>query len=195
MLLVMEHFMSDKYTKLQQETLLKLALDSIQYGVKHHKVMSINLDNYAENLTKPRATFVTLEIAGKLRGCIGSLIAHQPLAQDIVHNAYAAAFEDPRFPPVTEDEVEQLEIHISILDTPKPMSFTSEEDLIKQIRPNIDGLILSDKGYRGTFLPSVWESLPDREDFLKHLKMKAGLPVDYWSDTLKVEKYTVFYIG
>jgi AmmeMemoRadiSam system protein A len=111
--------------------------------------------------------------------------------EDVADNAYAAAFRDPRFPTLTQDEYPMLQYHISVLNPPEPMTFTSEDDLLKQIRPNIDGLVLSDKGMRGTFLPSVWESLPTAEQFLSHLKQKAGLPADYWSDTVKVERYTV----
>ena len=117
-------------------------------------------------------------------------MAHRPLVIDVAENAYSAAFLDPRFLPLTKEEYPLLSKHISILSKPEPMSFASEEDLLQQIKPNIDGLILSEYDYRGTFLPSVWKSLPDKKEFLAHLKMKAGLPPDYWSDTLKVERYT-----
>jgi AmmeMemoRadiSam system protein A len=109
---------------------------------------------------------------------------------DVAHNAYAAAFMDPRFLAVTEDELENLEIHISVLTPAVAMTFDSEEDLLKQIRPGIDGLVLEDGRHRGTFLPAVWESLPDVKSFLQHLKQKAGLPDNYWSDSLKVSRYT-----
>ena len=175
----------------EKQLLLKLAHDAIAYGLKTHKLMPIDINKYPENLQKQGASFVTLQINKQLRGCIGSLEAHQPLIKDIVHNAYAAAFSDPRFPPLCEDEFSKLDIHISILNKPEPMQFTSEQDLINQLRPGIDGLILSDKGRRGTFLPSVWESLPDPVLFFTHLKLKAGLPHDYWSDTLTVQHYTV----
>ena len=137
-----------------------------------------------------RATFVTLNKFGELRGCIGHLEAIQPLIADVAENAFNAAFRDPRFQPVTASEFGDLEVHISVLSPPEPMVFTSEADLLRQIRPGIDGLILEDGAYRGTFLPSVWEQLPDPAQFLAHLKMKAGLPPNYWSDTLKVSRYT-----
>jgi uncharacterized protein len=178
------------YGKKEQELLLKLVDDAIKYGIEHGKVMPVNPTDYPPHLAAPGACFVTLEIDGQLRGCIGSLIAHRPLVVDIAHNAFAAAFEDPRFDALTSEEYPRLTKHLSILSKPAPMSFTSEEDLLAQIRPNIDGLILSDNGYRGTFLPSVWEQLPEPKEFLQHLKMKAGLPPDYWSDTIKVERYT-----
>ena len=181
----------NEHSKTEKKLLLKLARDAIAYGLKEHKVMPIDLNTYPENLRKPGATFVTLQINKQLRGCIGSLQAYQPLVQDLAHNAYAAAFSDPRFPPLTAEEFPQLDIHISILSEPKPMQFTSEQDLISQLRPGIDGLILADKGHRGTFLPSVWESLPEPALFFAHLKLKAGLPQDYWSNTLTVQRYTV----
>jgi AmmeMemoRadiSam system protein A len=127
---------------------------------------------------------------GELRGCIGSLEAYRPLVEDVAHNAYAAAFSDPRFTPLSETELIDVEFHISVLTPAAPMHFESEADLLSQLRPGIDGLVLEDAGHRGTFLPSVWESLPDAAQFLQHLKMKAGLPADYWSDNLKVSRYT-----
>jgi uncharacterized protein len=191
----MAHFifmsLNMKYTKEEHQLLLKLAKDSIVYGLKHHEMMTIDLKQYSINLQTSAASFVTLKINSELKGCIGSLIAHQPLVQDIVHNSYAAAFEDPRFMPLIEEELPLLDIHISILSKSEPIVFTSEQELIKQLRPGIDGLILSDIGYRGTFLPSVWDELPEPEMFLRHLKLKAGLPINYWSKTLKVERYTV----
>lgn len=181
----------NNYTKEEHQLLLKLAKDSIAYGLRHHKIMPIDLQQYSAKLQGFAACFVTLKIHGQLKGCIGSLVAHQPLAQDAVYNSYAAAFEDPRFMPLTAEEFSLLDIHISILTKPELMQFTSEQDLIKQLRINIDGLILSDNGHRGTFLPSVWKELPTPEEFLYHLKLKAGLPGNYWSKTVRVERYTV----
>jgi hypothetical protein len=133
---------------------------------------------------------VTLHENGELRGCIGALQAYQPLAADVAEHAHAAAFNDPRFPPVAEPELALLHISISVLGAPEPMQFESEQDLLRQLRPGEDGLILQDGPNRGTFLPSVWGSLPDRNDFWRHLKAKAGLPPGHWSDTLKVSRYT-----
>ncbi|HDL77837.1 MAG TPA: AmmeMemoRadiSam system protein A, partial [Lentisphaerae bacterium] len=98
---------------------------------------------------------------------------------------------DPRFPPLTASELPELDLHISILSPLQPMSFSSETELLRQLRPGVDGILLADGVHQGTFLPSVWESLPDPELFLKHLKMKAGLPPDYWSDTIRAWRYTV----
>ena len=124
----------------------------------------------------------------ELRGCIGILEPLRPLAEDIAYNAWAAAFSDSRFMPVSASELDDLDIHISILGTPEEMDFTSEHDLVKQIRPGVDGLIL-EKGFnKGTFLPSVWDSLTDSREFLNHLKLKAGLPANYWSDNIKIKQ-------
>jgi len=174
----------------QQNTLLQLARDSIAHGLETGKPVKVNLQDYPAELTVDRATFVTLERQGQLRGCIGMLEAVRPLAEDIAENAFAAAFRDPRFPPLAGDELADLELHISILSPAEPMRFGSEQDLIAQIRPGIDGLILQEGHRRGTFLPSVWEQLPDARQFLRHLKQKAGLPSDYWSDTLQISRYT-----
>ncbi len=175
--------------KALQQQLLELARNAIGYGLQHGKSMPIESSDYSEDLQELRASFVTLEIKHQLRGCIGMLEAVRPLAIDIVENAYSAAFKDPRFPPLKQSEFPELDIHLSILEPSVPMNFDSETDLISQLRPGIDGLILQEGGRRGTFLPSVWESLPDPNDFLRHLKLKAGLPVDYWSDNVKVSRY------
>lgn len=173
-----------------RETLLQLARDSIQNGLQYHAPLPVDIDDYPHELQQPRATFVTLQLQDQLRGCIGTLEAHRPLVMDIAHNAYAAAFTDPRFPPLNEAEFPQLELHISILTPSEPVEFSSEADLLEQIRPGTDGLILEAEGHRGTFLPSVWESLPDKHAFLQHLKNKAGLPQEYWSDQVRVWRYT-----
>ena len=144
-------------------------------------------------LKEERATFVTLTIGGALRGCIGMLEACRPLVEDVAENACAAAFDDPRFEPLSKEEFDELDIHISVLSPPEEMTFVSEKDLLERVRPGVDGLILQEGGRRGTFLPSVWEELPDKELFLMHLKMKAGLPNTYWSDSLRVFRYTAEY--
>jgi len=171
--------------------LLTLAAASIKYGLDHRKPLPVKLDEYAPALQQIRASFVTLTIHKQLRGCIGTLEAQRPLVEDVVENAFAAAFRDPRFNPLQQDEYHQLHYHISVLNPPSPMQFSTEADLISQLRPGIDGLILEDLGRRGTFLPSVWESLPDPADFLQHLKLKAGFNPSHWSSSLQVQRYTV----
>ena len=176
------------------QTLHNIAKGSISYSLERGSnarfEQTLNLGDYSTDLQQQRATFVTLNINDQLRGCIGTLEAHQPLVIDVAHNARAAAFNDPRFGPLTKPEFERLQIHISILGKPEPMTFTSQQDLLQQIRPGIDGLILTSGSHRGTFLPSVWESLTTPEEFLSHLKLKAGLPASYWSDDIRIERYT-----
>ena len=179
------------YSESERETLLSVAKQSILNGLEKGKALKVNVSDYPESLQQQRATFVTLMINHELRGCIGSLSAYRALVDDIAQNAFAAAFSDPRFPALSQPEYDQLEYHLSVLSDSSSMQFESEEDLLSQIRPGIDGLILEDKGRRGTFLPSVWEQLPEARDFLNHLKLKAGLPPNYWSDTLQVSRYTV----
>ena len=137
------------------------------------------------------ATFVTLTQAGRLRGCIGSLEAHRPLLDDVRANARAAAFRDPRFPPLTAEELSRTRVEVSLLTSATPMVFASEEDAVRQLRPGIDGVILEAGGRRGTFLPQVWESLPEPRIFLAHLKQKAGLPADFWAPDVKLFRYEV----
>jgi len=178
------------YNKDEKQTLLNVAYSSIENGFDTKHASIIDIVNYSGNLLLERATFVTLYLNDELRGCIGNLVARHSLIQSIANNAYAAAFQDPRFSPVTPAELKSINLSLSILSLPEPISFNSEEDLILQIRPGIDGLILQDGFKRGTFLPSVWSSLPDVKTFLQHLKQKADLPENYWSDTIQVERYT-----
>lgn len=172
-----------------RETLLQLAEDSIRHGLQHRGPLKVQEADYPAELQVRRASFVTLHRQDQLRGCIGHLEAVAPLVVDVAENAYAAAFRDPRFPPLRELELAELDIHISVLTPATPMQFASEKDLISQLRPGIDGLILQDGANRGTFLPSVWESLPKPEDFFGHLKLKAGLSPLHWSDSIQVSRY------
>lgn len=176
-------------TNSQQQQLVQIAKDSIAYGLEYGQALPLDCNNYAPELQEQRASFVTLEIKHQLRGCIGMLEAVRPLVIDIAENAFAAAFRDPRFAPVSPQEQSLLEIHLSILSPATAMSFYSEEDLIRQLRPGIDGLIMQEGGRRGTFLPSVWESLTEPAEFLQHLKQKSGLASDYWSDSLQISRY------
>lgn len=142
-------------------------------------------------LHRPGATFVTLTRDGQLRGCIGSLEARRPLRMDVQENACAAAFRDPRFAPLDPAEFATTRVEVSLLTAPQPMSFTGEADALAQLRPGIDGVILSAGRHRATFLPQVWEQLPTPAVFMAHLKQKAGLPPDYWGADIRVERYQV----
>ncbi|MBI3771233.1 MAG: AmmeMemoRadiSam system protein A [Gammaproteobacteria bacterium] len=188
--LTTEHiFQLDRPSQLQ---LLAVAHTSIKLGLDQQQSLRISLSQYPATVQSQGASFITLRIQGELRGCIGTLEARQPLVQDVAQNAFNAAFRDPRFAPVSSRDYSLLDIHISVLSPATVMSFRSEADLLRQLRPGIDGLILSENGYRGTFLPAVWASLPAAEEFFQQLKLKAGLPADYWSPTLRAERYTTF---
>ena len=142
-------------------------------------------------LERPGATFVTLLKNGELRGCIGSLEATRPLARDVAENALAAAFRDPRFPELSASEWQQCQVEVSVLSAPKPIRFTDEADLLRQIRAGEDGLILEAGGRRATFLPQVWQGVPDKRAFLGQLLRKAGLPADTRLETCTISRYRV----
>ena len=142
-------------------------------------------------LNTPGATFVTLTQNGQLRGCIGSLEARRPLEEDVRANAHAAAFSDPRFPPLSASELERTRVEVSVLTPAVPMTVADEADAIRQMQPGIDGMIFECQGRRSTFLPQVWESLPDRRDFFAHLKQKAGFAPEFWSPDVKLYRYEV----
>ncbi|MCW8915635.1 MAG: AmmeMemoRadiSam system protein A [Magnetovibrio sp.] len=167
------------------DVFLQIAKSSIENGFQDQKPLNLALETLPPEMTEQGACFVTLHKDGKLRGCIGSPEARLPLAKDVAENAYRSAFRDPRFGPVKEEETDRMDIHLSVLSPAEPFSFTDEEDLITKLRVNTDGLIIEDKGRRALFLPSVWQQLPDPKQFVAHLKAKAGLGADHWSDTFK----------
>jgi AmmeMemoRadiSam system protein A len=178
------------YSRDEKSALLSIALDSINSGLKHGKPARLNSNDYSASLSEQRASFVTLKLGEQLRGCIGTLEAHTSLLESVADNAYAAAFRDPRFAALSGSEVDDLTIEVSVLSPLQPVSFTSEEELLGKMVPGEAGWVLQDDGYRGTFLPSVWSSLNDPVEYLRHLKVKAGLGPDYWSETLEVWCYT-----
>jgi AmmeMemoRadiSam system protein A len=142
-------------------------------------------------LHQPGATFVTLTRHGQLRGCIGSLEAWRPLLTDVQENALAAAFRDPRFEPLTAEEWPLTRVEVSLLTAPEPMNFRDEADALSQLRPLVDGVIFTAGRRRSTFLPQVWEQLPEPREFMAHLKQKAGLPGSYWGSDVRLERYAV----
>ena len=143
-------------------------------------------------LSEPGATFVTLKLGGQLRGCIGSLQAHRPLREDVAENAHAAAFRDPRFPPLSAAEYNQTMVEVSLLSPLTPLPVQDEADALARLRPGVDGIALHCGQHRGTFLPQVWESLPQPESFLSELKRKAGLAADFWSAEVRLFRYEVY---
>lgn len=168
-----------------------IARQAIRHGLTHAAPPHLDLSGQPAELKAPAATFVTLEINGRLRGCIGTLEARRGLAEDVNANAYAAAFTDPRFPPLDEGEEPAVDIHIARLQTPETLPCESEADLMGKLRPGVDGLILQNGYHRATFLPAVWADLPRPRDFLHHLKQKAGLPPDYWGPDLRFWRFAV----
>ena len=142
-------------------------------------------------LSQAGAAFITLKLGGQLRGCIGSLQAHRPLGQDVEANALAAAFRDPRFKPLTAEEFDRTSVEVSLLSAAVHMPVESEADALAKLRPGIDGLIFQYGHHQSTFLPQVWDEIPDPKMFLAHLKRKAGLPPDFWDKDVKLFRYTV----
>lgn len=145
-------------------------------------------------LSEEKATFVTLTIDRKLRGCIGSLTAYRPLLDDLIHNAKAAAFSDPRFNSLTKEELNKIKIEISILTKPVPLEYKDFDDLEKKLIPNIHGVVLELNGRRATFLPQVWEQLPTFNEFMVHLCQKAGLNPSSLSEFPKIQTYEAIKI-
>ncbi|MCL2092172.1 MAG: AmmeMemoRadiSam system protein A [Micrococcales bacterium] len=136
-------------------------------------------------------TFVTLTQDGELRGCIGTLVEHLPLREGLAANAVRAARHDPRFPPLTADELTRTRVEVSVLSAAEPMAVTSQDEALAALRPGVDGLIFAAGGHQATFLPQVWEQLPDPRTFLTHLRRKAGLASDYWGPDVRLSRYTV----
>ena len=170
-------------------TLVLVAAASIDHGLTHGQALPITLDGHAHELRKIGACFVTLKKAGALRGCIGSPEAYRPLIVDVAENAYRAAFGDPRFPNLGGEERDGLYLSVSVLSPQTPMSISGEDDLLAQLRPGRDGLVIADGARRALFLPSVWEQLAQPSEFLGRLKLKAGLTADHWSDDFKAWRF------
>jgi AmmeMemoRadiSam system protein A len=164
----------------QGKFLLKVAREAIEAELFGKGLKRRSLDKLPEIFKKSGAVFVTITKRGQLRGCIGHIIAHEPLIRSVEDNAIAAAFEDPRFFPLSKEEFKDIKIEISVLTEPKPLEYKDAKDLLNKLRPGIDGVIIKRGPYTATFLPQVWEQLPEKELFLSHLCLKAGLPSDEW---------------
>jgi MEMO1 family protein len=174
----------------QRQQLLGLARMCIGSQFPKPANLKVEPSHFHPGLREELASFVTLKINNRLRGCIGSLQAQRPLFADVMHNSLSAAFKDPRFKPLTVEELSLIDIHISVLSPPETIEIDSRQALLDRLRPGIDGLILEDGEHRSTYLPSVWEQIPDPEDFVSALRAKAGLPREGWSDTMQVSLYT-----
>ena len=178
------------YSSDEKSVLLAIALESIKCGLDHGKPLRLNIRDYSARLSAQRASFVTLNHGEALRGCIGTLEARTSLVESVADNAWAAAFRDPRFAGLTASEVSDLSIQVSVLSPLKPVMPASEQELLTRMIPGEAGWVLQEENNRGTFLPAVWSSLGKPAEFLRQLKIKAGLSPDYWSDSLKIWRYT-----
>jgi AmmeMemoRadiSam system protein A len=184
--------MNEKLTPEEQKILLRMARDAMEHAVRQVKPPPIDASSLTSSLREPGASFVTLTIRSQLRGCIGGLEARQPLAEDVREHAIAAALEDPRFPRVREDELSRIQIEVSRLTRPVPLEYKDAEELLSKLRPHVDGVILHDGYRRATFLPQVWEKIPNPTEFLDNLCYKMGVPPGQWrSKHLEVLVYQV----
>ncbi len=185
--------MQDKLTIEEQQQLLRLAREAMERGVRGEKLSPLDETSLTPHLCEQGSTFITLTVRGELRGCIGALEARQPLAEDVRQHAIAAALEDPRFPPVTEEELNGIQIEVSRLTSPVALEYKDADDLLSKLHPFVDGVILRDGTYRrATFLPQVWEKIPDAAEFLNNLCFKMGVNHDLWrSRHLEVFVYQV----
>ena len=181
---------TQEWNQAERQTLLQLAREAIRSPLRGESNFNIALDQYSAHLTQERASFVTINLDGRLRGCIGSLAAHRSLVADVAHNAQAAAFKDPRFSALTQREYQNIELHISILSTPRQVAVTSREELIEALQPGVHGLIIREAGKQATYLPSVWQQLPTAAQFVSELRRKAGLAPNAWSPQTEVFFYT-----
>jgi AmmeMemoRadiSam system protein A len=169
-------------TPAEQATLVELARRAIRDSNATGQTPAVDEATLTPALRAPRGCFVTLTRRGKLRGCIGNLLPHEPLFQSVMHNACGAAFRDSRFPPVSGDELPELEVEISVLSKPLPLDYSEPGELLHRLCPGVDGVVLNVGGRTATFLPQVWEKIPDPAEFLDQLARKAGLPADAWRD-------------
>lgn len=172
--------MQDGLTIEEQQILLRLARETIEHGVRGEKLPPLDTTRLTPQLCEEGASFVTLTVRGELRGCIGALEPYQPLAEDVCEHAVAAALEDPRFPRVSEQELNRIQIEISRLTRPIPLDYQDANDLLSKLRPHVDGVIMRDGFRRATFLPQVWEKIPNTAEFLDNLCYKMGADPELW---------------
>lgn len=181
--------MSAKLTDGEKQILLRLSREAIESAVRGKPLPPLDAESLTPTLREQGASFVTLTIRNELRGCIGALEAYQPLADDVREHAVAAALQDPRFPPVSESELNRIKIEVSRLSAPQELRYTTSEDLLKKLKPHVDGVILKHGPRKATFLPQVWEKLPEPSVFLDQLCHKMGARPDLWRNT-KLQVYT-----
>jgi len=181
--------METRLTEEEKKILLKIARDTLNVTAAQQPLPKIQINELPTSLQEIGASFVTLTIEGRLRGCIGTLKPYQPLALDVQEHAAAASSEDPRFPRVIPSEVPNIEIEISRLSPTRELEYSDAEDLIRKLRPEVDGVLIRDGIQRATFLPQVWEKVHSPEEFLEHLCLKMGSPPNLWR-----EKHLVVHV-
>jgi uncharacterized protein len=172
--------MGTQLTPKEKQTLLRLAREALETGVRSAPLLPLDEASLTQTLRAEGASFVTLTVDGSLRGCIGALEPYQPLAEDVREHAVAAALQDYRFPTVQVSELAEIEIEVSRLTVPQPLEYTDATDLLSKLHPGTDGVILRDGIHRATFLPQVWEKIPDPAEFLGNLCYKMGAAPDTW---------------
>jgi hypothetical protein len=182
--------LSVEYTNDERKLLLEVARRSIRNGIDNHRALPIRPSDFSTHLRQRRACFVTLRLDGDLRGCTGAIAAREPLVRCIAEHAYSSAFLDTRFSPLEPAELDGLWVSISVLSPTSPIEFFDETDLVSKIHPHRDGLVIEVGRSVGTLLPSVWENLHEPAAFLRQLKRKAGLAADFWSEEIRVLRYT-----
>ena len=183
-------------TPTEQALLIKLAQESISTAVQGRVLAAESVGELTERLKCPAATFITLRQEGQLRGCVGNLIARDPLYRSVIHNAIGAALRDSRFPPVAPEELQHIKIHISILSALKSIHFESVDQMLDQMIPGEDGVVLRKSGRAATYLPQVWKTFSQKEAFLDSLSQKAGLKVNAWREhDVEILLYRVFEFG
>ena len=182
----------DQLTEEEGKYLLSVARQTIEEALFQSGSEPPKDADVSPKFSERRGTFVTLTIDGQLRGCIGHIIPQESLIEGVRINAINAAFRDPRFRPLPKDEFDRIDIEVSILTEPKPLAYTNGDDLLRKLRPGVDGVIIKRGAQQATFLPQVWEQLPDKKAFLTHLCLKAGLDADEWKrGELNVSTYQV----
>jgi AmmeMemoRadiSam system protein A len=186
----MEHSLYMSLGPEQRFELLALARASIEAALPRGELVPYRSEPAHPELNRPAASFVTLHVGDALRGCCGTIEATRPLHADVWNNAWASAFADPRFPALTIEDWRNTAVEISVLSEPERCDVHNERELLDVLRPGIDGLILQAGARRTTFLPAVWEQLPAADRFVRHLKIKAGWPAEFWPADMQVWRYT-----
>ena len=192
---VVEKNSRDLISIADKKTLLRIAKQSLIEGMQYGKPCHVDLESIPTPLCKMGASFVTLQVNGKLRGCTGTISAAQALAEDVANSAYGAGYKDPRFKPLKANELERLHIDVSVLSPFQEMVVADEADALNQMQPGIEGYLLSYEGKRGLFLPSVWKSISDQKTFLLHLKNKAGLAGNFWDNKIRLQRFKTMSFG